>query len=212
MQIPKLCYGGFSTLHFALAALVFSISGNIIAYRRLQSLHHAYMDLQSAKLHPENDSHYTYVGDDHPVQLPVHLPLVALKVEETSKYGISNLGAWDDWRSTDWFPKTDGFVRLGPDGRLFSVSLFHQLHCLQLMRDAVLNNRNVTAHTHHCFNLIRQMVLCASDTTLDPINIADEDGTPGANGVGTVHVCRDWQKAYDFVTENQKSAVWNEQH
>ncbi|KZP12200.1 hypothetical protein FIBSPDRAFT_1050224 [Athelia psychrophila] len=198
-----------SPIYIALAALCASIAGNIFAHRRIQGLERAYRNLQSTPLQPEDDSHYTYVDDDHPIRLPVHLPPVALKVEETSRFGISNYAAWEDWRTTDWFPQTDGFVRLGPDGRLFGVSMFHQMHCLQLMRDAVIHNQNVTTHTHHCLNLLRQMILCASDTTLDPINIAGEDGSPGANGVGTVHVCKDWQRAYDFVTDNQKSAVWN---
>jgi hypothetical protein len=64
------------------------------------------------------------------------------------------------------------------------------------MRDAIVQG-DPGHHTRHCLNLLREVVLCTSDTTLDPLN------TPhGTDGVGVVHVCRDWQKVYDFVEDN----------
>jgi hypothetical protein len=77
------------------------------------------------------------------------------------------------------------------------VAMFHQLHCLQRIRDAIVQG-DPGHHTRHCLNLLRQAVLCASDTTLDPLNSAK-----GTDGLGIVHVCRDWQRVYDFVEENQ---------
>lgn len=59
-----------------------------------------------------------YVGDDHPNQLPLHVPSVALKIEDSDNYGLSDLYAWSDWRSTDVFPRGNGFVHLGPDGEV----------------------------------------------------------------------------------------------
>jgi hypothetical protein len=41
--------------------------------------------------------------------------------------------------------------------------------------------------------------MCYCDITLDPINV----GTDGTDGVGVVHICRDWEKVYDFVEKNQ---------
>jgi hypothetical protein len=75
--------------------------------------------------------------------------------------------------------------------------MYHQMHCLQRIRSAIVQG-DPGHHTRHCLNLLRQTVLCASDTTLDPMNT--EKGT---DGLGIVHVCRDWQKVYDFVEENQ---------
>jgi hypothetical protein len=77
--------------------------------------------------------------------------------------------------------------------------MFHQMHCLQRIRSALVHG-DPSHHTRHCINLLRQTVLCASDTTLDPLNAANGKGT---DGLGVVHVCRDWQKVYDFVEENQ---------
>lgn len=77
------------------------------------------------------------------------------------------------------------------------------------MRAAVLDNSKADSHTRHCFNLMRQAVLCASDTTLDPLDTVDGGQLVGADGVGVVHECRDWEKVYEFVISNQLSGVWN---
>jgi hypothetical protein len=77
--------------------------------------------------------------------------------------------------------------------------MFHQMHCLQRIRNVIVH-RDPGYHTRHCLNLLRQAIICASDITpLDPINI----GTDGTDGVGVVHVCRYWEKVYDFVEKNQ---------
>jgi hypothetical protein len=76
--------------------------------------------------------------------------------------------------------------------------MFHQMHCLQMIRSAIVQG-DPGHHTRHCLNLLRQAILCASDITLDPINL----GTDGTDGIGVVHVCRDWEKVYDFVEQNK---------
>ncbi|KAJ7274204.1 hypothetical protein C8J57DRAFT_1062934, partial [Mycena rebaudengoi] len=136
--------------------------------------------------------------DDHPHQLPLDVPPVALTIEDSDRYGLSDFGAYADWRTTDLFPQSNGFVKLGPQGDTrVGVAMFHQMHCLQRIRTAIVQG-DPGHHTRHCLNLLRQTVLCASDTTLDPMNSAK-----GTDGLGIVHVCRDWQKVYDFVEENQ---------
>lgn len=85
--------------------------------------------------------------------------------------------------------------------------MFHQIHCLNIMRESVLRTGDYpNEHTHHCFNLLRQAVLCAADTTLDPLNARD-DGIIGTDGLGVTHICRDWTKVYDFVANNQNGWV-----
>jgi hypothetical protein len=77
------------------------------------------------------------------------------------------------------------------------------MHCLQIIRDTIVRG-NPGYRTRHCLNLLRQAVLCASDTTLDPLSTATS-----ADGLGTVHVCRDWQIVYDFVEINQLNHMKN---
>ncbi|KAH7918912.1 hypothetical protein BV22DRAFT_1115345 [Leucogyrophana mollusca] len=156
-----------------------------------------------------DDSGYSYIGDDHPASLPINLPYIALQIEDSAKFGISNPEAWPEWRTTDLFPRGNGFVRLGKQGRAFGVSMFHQMHCLQMIRKAVIEKDSADGHTQHCLNLLRQAILCASDMTLDPLNMDDDGKLTGTDGVGVVHVCRDWEKAYDFVRTNHMGDAWN---
>ncbi|KAH7927397.1 hypothetical protein BV22DRAFT_285265 [Leucogyrophana mollusca] len=191
-------------LFIALSTLAFSLGLNAWTIYRLRA------ERATAEPHAlVDDSHYSYVGDDHPTRLPINLPYVALEIEDTQRYGVSNPEAWPEWRNTDLFPRGNGFVRLGEQGRAFGVSMFHQMHCLQMIRKAVIEPNSADVHTHHCLNLIRQAVLCASDTTLDPLNVDDDGKLIGTDGIGVTHVCRDWEKVYDFVRANHLSSVWN---
>ena len=90
------------------------------------------------------------------------------------------------------------------------VSMFHQLHCVEKMRLALDNPDDPIAtipHLQHCMNFIRQMVLCAADTTLEPVDevVRDESGREvgaRASGVGVAHTCRDWAAVYETVEQN----------
>ncbi|KAG1811881.1 uncharacterized protein BJ212DRAFT_1373857 [Suillus subaureus] len=160
---------------FGTSAFVISIILNIFAMLRLQ---HKSVD----------DRQYTYIGDDHPIELPLDLEIAALTFEDSKYY------------------KGHGFVRLGPNGRLFGVSMFHQIHCLQMIRLALINGPS--DHSGHCLNFLRQAILCNSDTTLDPVYI---DGSMiGSDGLGVTHICRDWSQVYAYIKENQRGSVWAE--
>ncbi|KAF8853245.1 hypothetical protein BDZ45DRAFT_762166 [Acephala macrosclerotiorum] len=73
-----------------------------------------------------------------------------------------------------------------PDGTIFSVVLYHQLHCLSVIRrdyfdlvEGVLNNNTdnemetlvqkqiKTFHNRHCLDYIRQTLECQADMTLE---------------------------------------------
>ncbi|KAJ7081762.1 hypothetical protein B0H15DRAFT_952783 [Mycena belliarum] len=181
-----------SALEIAWVGLLLSLSLNISAI-------YVFRNQPASCARPErfDDSGFTYRDNDYPHQLPLHVPNVALAIEDSERYGLSDLNAYADWRTTDLFPRSNGFVKLGPEGRTFGIAMFHQMHCLQRIRSALVQG-DPGHHTRHCLNLLRQTVLCASDTTLDPLNSAK-----GTDGLGIVHVCRDWQKVYDFVEENQ---------
>ena len=163
-----------------------------------------------------------YFGDDYPAELPLPKPLqeVALSVEDpTLHYRINNTA---DWVSI--FPKKHGFVRLGPEGRYFAVSMYHQLHCLnglrrtllasapgrhQVMGEKVedLHTMWLHEHTEHCLNFIRQALLCKADTTLEAAEyVRNPHGQLdwGANGLGVVHRCHDWTQVRDAVERNEQ--------
>jgi len=145
---------------------------------------------------------HTYIGDDHPSQLPVELPSVGLSLE--SGEGHFSLYDDDDWGTL--FP-SDGFVALGPNNRTFLVSLYHQFHCLDIIRVGyVVNRTHAAEHIQHCLRYLRQALLCQADTTLevDIPQISEVDGKlyHTANGVGSVHKCRDWTVLRQYMLEH----------
>ena len=86
------------------------------------------------------------------------------------------------------------------------MSVFHQLHCLHGLRAAYydalsrLNGtsdpfvENVAAHygshdhIQHCFDYLRQALMCAADTNFEVVN---QGGT--SSGWGSERVCRDYK-------------------
>jgi hypothetical protein len=178
---------------FGPSAFAISIIFNILTILRLR---HNSVD----------DGQYTYIGDDHPIELPLDLDIVALTFEDSKHYSTSGPTAWSEWDLLDSFPEGHGFVRLGPNGRLFGVSMFHQIHCLQMIRLALINGPN--DHSGHCLNFLRQAILCNSDTTLDPVYISGS--MAGSDGLGVTHICRDWSQVYEYIKENQQGPAWAE--
>lgn len=154
------------------------------------------------ELLPQAPHVHTYVGDDHPSQLPLDLPSVGLELE--SGEGHFSLYDDDDWGTL--FP-SDGFVALGPNNRTFLVSLYHQFHCLDIIRVGyVVNRTHAAEHIQHCLRYLRQALLCHADTTLevDIPQISQDDGKlyHTANGVGSVHRCRDWTVLRQYMLEH----------
>ncbi|KAJ7662325.1 hypothetical protein B0H17DRAFT_1020178 [Mycena rosella] len=144
---------------------------------------------------------YSYVGDDYPELWPVSLlQEVAMTVEETWSYPIHGDDAQELWATTS--SKGFGYVRLGPEHRAFAVAMFHQLHCVRLLRAALDGRYDAVSrgHMHHCLNYIRQMILCSPNLTLEPPDVLSRDFEIGR--IGATHVCSDWSAMYRDAAEN----------
>ena len=154
-----------------------------------------------------------YVGSDYPVLLPLSRPLtrVPMVLENTTHYPIDGPTAAAQWESV--YPPGFGFVRLGEPRRILCVSMFHQLHCVEKFRLALHNPDDPIAtipHLQHCMNYIRQMVLCASDLTLEPVDmpaegkerVGDWEMDGEASGAGVEHLCWDWSLIYETLGQN----------
>lgn len=51
-------------------------------------------------------------------------------------------------------------------------------------------------HTNHCFDYLRQAILCTLDTTLE----GAVPGKPGGtNGFGHTHVCKNYHEVVDWI-------------
>ncbi|KAI0324260.1 hypothetical protein GY45DRAFT_1263194 [Cubamyces sp. BRFM 1775] len=150
---------------------------------------------------------FSYLEEDYPpslIPLSKHPRDAMLIIEDTVHYPPN---ASAEWASI--FPAgSGGFVRLGPRGRLFGVSMFHQLHCLDKMRRAVVappSSEWESWHTQHCLNYVRQMLLCAANTRLEPVKEVVEQGEnreAKVDGLGLEHRCRDWSVLRTAVEEN----------
>ncbi|KAE8351276.1 hypothetical protein BDV28DRAFT_150151 [Aspergillus coremiiformis] len=103
---------------------------------------------------------------------------------------------------------------LGQD--TYSIAVFHQLHCLYSImavydelaaggssRDSMHDTRDsphehsdgqVHGHNHnhvdHCFQYLRQSLLCCGDTALEGQDPRNDH--PGTDGTGAVHLCKDF--------------------
>lgn len=144
-----------------------------------------------------------YLGTDFPktiIPLSEHLYDSYLRVDDTIHYAANDSG---EWYSS--FPSTLGFVRLGPKHRLYGISMFHQLHCLQHFTTAIVTRPTTKLewdHISHCMNYMRQMVLCASNTRLEPLKESPEGLK--VDGLGLEHRCRDWTRLWEIAEENHK--------
>lgn len=140
----------------ALCALTISSLVNLLAIRSIQ------------KGPTVDDSAYSYIGDDFPTELPIVLDTVEMVFEDFAPDGHfsqTGLNSWLEWHAVDYFPRAHGFVSLGPQGRQFGVSMFHQLHCLEMLRESMINGPD--GHAAHCLNFLRQAILCNADHPRD---------------------------------------------
>ncbi|KAL8785420.1 MAG: hypothetical protein Q9195_008655 [Heterodermia aff. obscurata] len=98
------------------------------------------------------------------------------------------------------------------------VSIFHQLHCLNLLRHLYYaaevepalaakskeSEKHSRRHARHCFDYLRQALICAADSTIEPGNVT----TKYVSGSGVVHECRDfdglmaWMEKQELVPQD----------
>ncbi|KZT24219.1 hypothetical protein NEOLEDRAFT_1135377 [Neolentinus lepideus HHB14362 ss-1] len=158
-----------------------------------------------SKLVPPNRE-YSYIGHDHPDQLPLYLPEVGLELTN----GRPHFDLYDDAQWGTLFP-SDGFTPLGPHkNTTFLVSMVHQMHCLDIMRVAFVRNRTGAAeHFQHCLRYLQQVIRCYADTTLEEDHPGYLDGKweHGGSGVGSIHRCRDWTKVRKYLLENPAPTI-----
>jgi hypothetical protein len=66
-------------------------------------------------------------------------------------------------------------------------------------------NDHDNIHMNHCISYLRQMVLCAANTSLEPsrrIQLPDGTETSVSWSDGSVHRCRDWTHLTDWTAAN----------
>lgn len=98
----------------------------------------------------------------------------------------------------------------------YVLAVFHQMHCLYHMQaymdvlamqiragNTTLDERKLI-HNDHCFNYLRNAIMCTADTTLEgQIEGEDWDGEAGTDGTGAMHVCKNWDEVVSWAERNR---------
>lgn len=104
----------------------------------------------------------------------------------------------------------------------FCVAGFHQLHCLvsdirfhiypwffddiqyliyaDFRRALSGDIQQSDMHTLHCFDYLRESIICAADSALEPFRSPFDGGTggDGIDGFGSLHQCRDFKQLFQW--------------
>ncbi|KAK5740509.1 hypothetical protein LTR17_004546 [Elasticomyces elasticus] len=109
-------------------------------------------------------------------------------------------------------------------GQIYDISVFHQLHCLANIRrhlsamktaldEADQHESNVHAlqphddHVYHCFDYIRQALMCAGDMTIEWPRTETDGSRFAVDGWGITHECRDWSAIMEFMKQNSVTKI-----
>ena len=68
------------------------------------------------------------------------------------------------------------------------------------MDHSVSQHHHSAAHMKHCFDYLRQAIMCASDVTLEHLQSGAEGVIASVDGWGTTHQCRNYQEVSDWAT------------
>ncbi|KAK3385301.1 hypothetical protein B0H63DRAFT_181422 [Podospora didyma] len=126
------------------------------------------------------------------------------------------------------FPLNDGKGESESGAEEYTVSMFHQLHCLAAIKSKmsrlldwyhdendkeylsfVLSQENMADdHIYHCFDYLRQAITCSGDTTLEKARTGD-DGKPvrGVDGWGVGHECRHYDTIYALTAAHRSRNI-----
>jgi hypothetical protein len=125
-----------------------------------------------------------------------------MNIEPTKHYQLSGQSADAEWAA---LAPDDGILHLGPQRRPYSVSLFHQLRCLDVIRRDVVGSSEEGELSRHCLNYMRQMVLCRADLAVDPVLGRGLEARVRAD----TNQCVDWRRVYEELEKNQREyARW----
>lgn len=104
-------------------------------------------------------------------------------------------------------------------GQIYSLALYHQLHCLKVIRsdyfdllDGVWNNNTdlrteafrqiENSHNRHCMDYIRQTLECSADMTLEWERTEADGSRFQVDGMGITHECKSQVSGdFDFIFE-----------
>jgi len=101
---------------------------------------------------------------------------------------------------------------------VFTTAMTHQLHCLYAIigvYSGMASNNTDKApketpwHLTHCFEYLRQSIMCCGDTALEGQATTFPVGVTGSDGWDATHVCKNYDEVYDYLEERRANDdVW----
>lgn len=148
-----------------------------------------------------------YIGNGYPEIWPIEQRPVLGAFDNSNRYHLSSPEGVAEWSSL--VPPDGGVIYLGEKGEPFTVSMIHQLHCLNIVRDHLVREDRVETAplARHCLNYIRQVVMCRADMQLEPFRSSKHD--KGPVDLTGIYQCRDWEAVYNEIEGNQKGGRSN---
>lgn len=101
----------------------------------------------------------------------------------------------------------DGLVYLGEESVPYTISMMHQLRCMNIIRESILEDRSKPETAvpsdlaRHCLNYLKQMMLCRADNYME---VFQYDNSDGPIDLFQMYECRDWSVVHEAVKENQR--------
>ena len=94
--------------------------------------------------------------------------------------------------------------------KVYGISMFHQLHCLNFLWFAYepsivvdMPREEISYHRDYCLDSIRQVIICVDDATFEPLH------QKGINGMGATHRCRNFERIFTWAYENRSDKEGN---
>lgn len=146
---------------------------------------------------PEGFSH------EHSLLQPPGTVVREFVYNETFTHGFDDPVAGPAWHELD--PNGGKILHPSLAKNETVISAFHQIHCLYVLRLAFYHALDGTFdydsknsgdwHAGHCFDYLRQSIMCAADTNLEHSN------AEGHHMWNRTHYCRDWESVIAFEVE-----------
>lgn len=159
---------------------------------------------------PVMKEQYSYRGDDYPREWDIPaLSQVLMNMENSVHYSLNTSLSSQEWAA---LLPNQGIIYLGHDRhnpQPFTTSLFHQLRCLNIIRQQIVSFRSSDPKhrqepsrlASHCMNYLRQMVLCRSNLHLESVR---SHVGPRVAVSDVTRRCKDWKAVYDAAESNQR--------
>ncbi|KAF2261377.1 hypothetical protein CC78DRAFT_356142 [Lojkania enalia] len=133
--------------------------------------------------------------------------------EDLYKAGISRVPKSDATKLVNWTVPIPG----DQDHYIVMLDVFHQLHCLNIIRRALYPERYHmqmwdghhlrpidNEHLEHCVDSIRQLITCHSDISTHYWRWEDWHKHPGSRVYSqTTHTCRNFEKIQEWAIEHR---------